>query len=94
MSEPHVAVRWRVSGLVQGVGYRWYVLREVERLAVGGWVCNLPDGRVEVVARGPASTLDRLDAILRDGPRMARVENVEKSHIPHEDIDPNTFHIR
>ncbi len=93
MTEPISAARWLISGCVQGVGFRWFVLRQAEELGVGGWARNLPDGRVEVVASGPPAVLEQLDAALQRGPRMAYVENVDKADIPHHDVDPNVFHI-
>ena len=51
------AYRYLVSGRVQGVGYRYFVLREAERLGLAGFARNLPDGRVEVVAEGAEEVL-------------------------------------
>jgi len=65
---------WIVRGRVQGVGFRWYVQRVGQRLALGGHVCNLPDGSVEVHARGPTEALDALEKALREGPPASRVE--------------------
>lgn len=95
MTPPAVeAVRWLIAGRVQGVGFRWFVLRQAEALGLPGWAANLPDGRVEVVAKGSLAQLDRLDAQLRSGPRFARVDSVEKSDIPHEDVEDNSFLIK
>lgn len=88
------SARWVVSGRVQGVGFRWFTIRLAQQLGVAGWVSNLPDGRVEVVAKGPSEALTRLEQALRTGPRMASVEGVEKSDIPHEGIDSKSFDIR
>lgn len=65
---------WIVRGRVQGVGFRWYVQRVGQRLALGGHVCNLPDGSVEVHARGPAACLDALERALWEGPPASRVD--------------------
>lgn len=94
MTEPDIARRWLVQGVVQGVGFRWFVARQAARLTVVGWVRNLPDGRVEVVARGTRAALDDLDAALRRGPAHARVENVEKSEIRIEVVTAKSFEIR
>ena len=48
------------SGTVQGVGFRYTVLRHANDLQLKGWVKNLPDGRVEVLAEGPKELIDRL----------------------------------
>jgi acylphosphatase len=66
-----------VHGVVQGVGFRWFVQREAAGLGLVGWTTNLPDGSVEVVAEGPESDLERLVAILRQGPPGASVRSVE-----------------
>jgi len=68
--------RWVVSGRVQGVGYRAFATRVGRTLRLAGGAANLADGRVEVVAEGPAHALDRLEAALGEGPRLARVDHV------------------
>ena len=82
--------RYVVSGLVQGVGFRWFVLREAHRLDVHGWVKNLPDGSVEVVAEGTDSQLGELEAVLRRGPSVAQVRDVTKSAVP-PNLELSTF---
>jgi acylphosphatase len=67
----------RARGRVQGVGFRAATLREGRGLGLRGWVRNLPDGGVEVVAEGPRATLDALVAFLRRGPRGAHVSHVD-----------------
>jgi acylphosphatase len=69
----------RVEGVVQGVGFRYYVLHKANALGLAGFVRNLPDGSVEVEAEGPKATLDKLCALLEEGPMSARVRNVQKS---------------
>src|SRR3989304_6288562 len=54
----------RVRGLVQGVGFRWFVVREAARLGLLGWVANGPDGAVSVVVDGPPEALDVFAAAL------------------------------
>lgn len=86
------AYRYRVQGRVQGVGYRYFVQREADALSVTGFVRNLPDGTVEVVAEGAEPALAQLEARLREGPSFARVAGVERSAIaPRGD---EGFHIR
>ena len=66
-----------VSGLVQGVFYRQSTVDEARRLGVAGWVRNLPDGRVEVLAEGGKAALEGLVAFCREGPPAARVDDVQ-----------------
>ena len=70
VTELHV----RVTGVVQGVGFRWFVRERARRLGLAGWVRNLPDGSVEVAAAGEAGQLDLLRGELMKGPSGARVE--------------------
>ena len=66
----------RISGRVQGVGFRWFVVGEAERLGLRGWVRNASDGSVEVEVEGPAGPVDELLARLAKGPPSARVSQV------------------
>ncbi len=66
-----------VSGNVQGVGYRAFAQRKAQELGLSGYAENLRDGRVEVVAEGPKEDLEQFLRFLRQGPRLARVEQVE-----------------
>ncbi|MDO4161813.1 MAG: acylphosphatase [Pseudomonadota bacterium] len=66
-----------VSGRVQGVGFRFWVLRRVADIAgISGYVCNLADGNVLVLASGSETSLLKLKSSLYDGPLLARVDNV------------------
>jgi acylphosphatase len=67
-----------VRGSVQGVGFRWFVQRAAQRLALAGWTANAEDGSVRVVAEGPADKLDELMAALHQGPSGAKVTRVER----------------
>ena len=66
-----------VSGIVQGVSFRFYTVEEARRLGVAGWVRNLADGRVEALAEGDRAALERLLAFCRRGPPAAQVDDVE-----------------
>jgi acylphosphatase len=66
-----------VSGNVQGVGYRAFAQRKAQELGLSGYAENLRDGRVEVVAEGPREDLEQFLRFLRQGPRLARVDQVE-----------------
>jgi acylphosphatase len=65
-----------VSGLVQGVGYRYFTARNAEGLGVTGFVRNLPDGRVEIFANGERGRISDFVAVLKVGPRASRVTDV------------------
>lgn len=66
-----------ISGEVQGVGFRWFVQRLAARLELDGWVANVADGSVEVLAEGTQARLVALLAGLRQGPPSAMVTGVE-----------------
>ena len=70
-------VRIIVHGLVQGVGYRYYILREANKLGLTGFVKNLPTGQVEIVASGDKGLIDAMVEAARLGPRHASVAEVE-----------------
>ena len=72
-----------VSGRVQGVGFRYFVSSKANGLGLTGWVRNLPDGRVELVAEGAAGRLADLLQVVALGPRGARVDKVERQTEPH-----------
>lgn len=90
---PLQARRFLVRGRVQGVGFRWFVEREAHILQITGWVRNNPDGSVEVLAVGTPQQLAGLRERLQEGPRAARVDNVNES-----EADPvsglNSFQVR
>jgi acylphosphatase len=66
-----------VHGRVQGVSFRYYTARRARELGLGGYVRNLWDGTVEVVAEGPRAAVDELLAFLHVGPRAAFVTQVD-----------------
>lgn len=72
--------RYLVSGRVQGVGYRYYALREAQALGVSGYARNLADGRVEVVAEASQESLAQFEEKLRQGPSFASVQSLERSN--------------
>jgi len=66
-----------VSGLVQGVGYRYFTIRQAELFGLKGSVRNLTDGRVLVVAEGEKNLILQFKSELEKGPRFARVDQVQ-----------------
>lgn len=71
-----------VSGRVQGVAFRAATLDEARRLGVTGWVRNLPNGDVEVLAAGDDEAVRALERWLWRGPRAARVKAVDACDAP------------
>jgi acylphosphatase len=88
-----VSVRMVIRGAVQGVGFRHFIFRRATELGLSGDVRNLPDGSVEVRARGDAIRIDELIALARRGPTSARVAGVEIAPGDAEALSPG-FHIR
>ena len=88
-----MSTRFLVSGLVQGVGFRWFVARHARALGLAGYARNLPDGRVEVVVSGPDDALPALERLLRAGPANAQVESLERSSEPKAVLRANSFDI-
>jgi acylphosphatase len=78
---PESAIHMIVRGMVQGVGFRFFVRREASRFGVTGWVKNLPDGSVEVYAEGEENALSPFIESVEEGPRFSRVKGVEKERV-------------
>lgn len=77
-----IARRLLVTGRVQGVGFRWFVLEAASAEGITGWVRNAPDGSVEIVAEGDAEAMERFERAVRRGPGRARVDDVETELLP------------
>ena len=88
-----VARKYLVAGRVQGVGYRYFTVRAARELGLSGWVRNLSDGRVEVLAVGAARKLSTLEGELRLGPLRAEVRSLEIEETALDDRIEG-FHIR
>lgn len=92
-STPERRLHARVTGRVQGVGFRYFVLTEAQNLGLTGWVRNRWDGSVEVLAEGDIDTLRALVSVLEKGPRSSFVDQVVT------DLQPasgefGSFHVR
>lgn len=75
-------VRIIVSGRVQGVGFRWSTKREADRLGLTGYVRNRADGKVEIVAQGPATAVEELIAWAKRGPSFSAVSHIDVTELP------------
>jgi acylphosphatase len=83
MTDNRKAVRWKITGRVQGVFFRAFTRDAARALGVAGWVRNLPDGSVEARAAGAPEKLDQLESKLRQGPPASKVDGVQR-----EPLDP------
>lgn len=86
-----VKAGFRVLGLVQGIGFRWWAKRIASRLALGGTVRNCPDGSVEVKVEGTSDAVAEMEQALRSGPPGAHVRDVRRFDV-HEEL-PTEFQI-
>ncbi|QZZ22153.1 acylphosphatase [Leptothermofonsia sichuanensis E412] len=75
-----------ISGIVQGVGYRFTTQDRAVQLGVRGWVRNLPDGRVEAVFEGPKQLVEEMVRWCYQGPRGAIVRTVDVAYEPPEGL--------
>ena len=80
-----------VSGRVQGVCFRMETREQAQLFGLTGWVRNLPDGRVEVMASGEERQLKQLQEWLKRGPDLARVLKVESSELEHQPFENFTI---
>ena len=82
-----------VSGRVQGVGFRWFTEREAVKRDIRGFVRNLEDGRVEILAQAEPAKLEEFCERIRRGPSGSRVDLVETNTVA---VDPglSSFRIR
>lgn len=82
----------KVFGLVQGVGFRYFIYRHATELGVKGYVRNCSDGSVEIVAQGDNDILEKLIYYAKTGPRYSEVERIEIEDLKDEK-EFNTFRI-
>ena len=83
-----------ISGVVQGVGFRYFVLRTARALGVDGWVRNQPDGSVLCEAQASPEIMDRFLERLGEGPSFSRVEKLGVSELELDTGPPSGFAIR
>ena len=72
------AKRLIISGRVQGVGYREWMVEKARALGVSGWVRNRLDGSVEALVAGDVASVEELSRLCRRGPRMAEVTSIDE----------------
>ena len=66
----------KITGKVQGVGFRYFVLRQAQELGIQGWISNKSNGDVEALAQGEKADLELFIAKVKQGPAFSRVEDV------------------
>jgi len=81
MVEKEKAIYARIYGIVQGVGYRWFTKRVADELGIKGYVRNMDDGSVEVLAMGDKERLEAFFEKLREGPALSKVERIERREV-------------
>jgi acylphosphatase len=84
-------VRLEITGRVQGVGFRWYTREKARRWGLSGWVRNLADGSVEVVAEGDDASISGLVEMLKQGPPGAHVRDVRSQPFAGDAPLPSPF---
>ena len=94
MQNSRERVRLRVTGRVQGVGFRWFVIAEGRRLAMSGWVRNNADGSVELEAEGSAADIQALRNRVAKGPPASRVDGVADLPVSSEELPARFQSIR
>ena len=82
-----------ISGRVQGVGYRHFTRQVADKLGIKGYVRNLPDGRVEVVAQAKPELIEIFKKELKRGPLWADVKNLEEYIIEKSDVEFSDFRV-
>ena len=89
-----VRKHWFVTGHVQGVGFRAFTYEAARDLKLKGWVRNLTDLRVEVVADGPEKDVAKLLERVRKGPPSSKVKDVAEAKVDEKEKLAGAFEIR
>ena len=71
-----LTVNMKITGKVQGVGFRFFVQQQARELDINGWVSNKSNGAVEALAQGEKADLEQFIAKVKEGPSFSRVEDV------------------
>src|SRR4051794_23457698 len=89
-----VRKHWFVSGQVQGVGFRAFTYESAIDLKLKGWVRNLTDGRVEIVAEGDSAGIAKLLERVKKGPQFGKVAGVKEAPVDEKEKLAEKFEIR
>ena len=71
-----LTLNMKITGKVQGVGFRFFVQQQAQKLGINGWVSNKSNGDVEALAQGEKADLEQFIAKVKEGPTFSRVEDV------------------
>lgn len=81
-----------ITGIVQGVGYRFWAMKRARELGLGGFVRNMPDGSVEILLDGPEPLVNRMIELCERGPAWATIRAIEelesRGSLPEEAMSP------
>jgi acylphosphatase len=80
-----MAAQILVKGRVQGVGFRWFAMREAESLGITGYVKNLVNGQVEIFVEGERDIVQHFKQIMNRGPSYGRVDELDFTEMPFQD---------
>ena len=83
--EDTLTVNMKITGKVQGVGFRYFVLRQAQELGITGWVSNKSNGDVEALAQGEKEGLERFVIKVKEGTTFSRVEDVSLNWVNEAD---------
>jgi acylphosphatase len=89
----NITKEYRVFGIVQGVGFRYFTKTIAQELGIKGWVKNEIDGSVKIVACGDMETLKLFEKYIKKGPSLSKVTNIEENIIE-EGCKYTTFEVR
>lgn len=89
-----LTIRLRVSGRVQGVGFRYFTKKNAQKREISGWVRNEPDGTVLIEAHGDSERIEKFVHSVKDGPTHAEVDSVQQETIDESEKKINGFEIR
>jgi acylphosphatase len=88
-----ITKEYRVVGIVQGVGFRYYTKTIACELGIKGWVKNETDGSVKIIACGDFLSLNKFKELIRKGPSLSKVVNIQEK-IVEEDCIYSSFQVK
>jgi acylphosphatase len=83
----------RISGRVQGVGFRYFTYKKAQEYGITGWVKNCKDGSVEVLIAGEGPSIEKMMIAIRNGPSMAHVDRITELDSEIKSAESDSFQI-